>query len=116
MQSLNIGKLNPAKWPELTIPAEQIESGTPDSKWRVLYETEDGRFLCAIWRCTPCAFRWDYDAHEMVTILSGRATVSIEGGPTIELQPGVVAYFLPGQKALWTVHETTTKTFSTSKW
>ncbi len=116
MQSLNIDKLAPAEWPELPIPAEQVKSGTPDSKWRVLYETEDGRFICGFWRCNVCAFSWNYEVHEVLTVLSGRATVAIYAGPTVELEPGVVAHFLPGQKAVWTIHETITKSFSISKW
>ena len=83
MQSVKIDNLDPSQWSELAL--SNVISGSPDSKWHALYESEDGRFVCGTWRCTPCVFHWNYDAHEMVTILSGRGTVVIEDGPMIEL-------------------------------
>jgi uncharacterized cupin superfamily protein len=44
-------------------------------------------------------------------VLSGRATVEVEGGATIELVPGSVCLLADGAKTIWIIHETLRKVY-----
>jgi uncharacterized cupin superfamily protein len=44
-------------------------------------------------------------------VAAGRATVELDTGDTVELEPGVLAFFGRGHEATWTVHETLRKAF-----
>ena len=48
---------------------------------------------------------------ETVFTLSGRATVALSGGRTVELEPGDMAFFSSGEESVWTIHETLRKSF-----
>ncbi|CAL1129088.1 unnamed protein product [Cladocopium goreaui] len=71
--------------------ARQEELGTTSwASWDT--DTE----LTATWPVT-------YADPETVFVLEGSATVGPEGGSTVELQPGDLASFPPGQTFIWTV-------------
>ncbi|MDH6706493.1 putative cupin superfamily protein [Kitasatospora sp. MAA19] len=89
----------------------QIVSGTPEVSGRVLSESPDGRQLRGIWQITPGVVT-DTEADEMFVVLSGRATIEIEGGPTLEVGPGDCAVLREGDRTTWTVHETLRKAYA----
>ncbi|MFE2724706.1 cupin domain-containing protein [Kitasatospora sp. NPDC059327] len=89
----------------------QIVSGTPEVSGRVLSESADGRQLRGIWQITPGVVT-DVEADEMFVVLSGRATVEIDGGPTLEVGPGDCAVLRAGDRTTWTVHETLRKAYA----
>ncbi|MFE4483168.1 cupin domain-containing protein [Kitasatospora sp. NPDC056789] len=82
----------------------QIVSGTPEVTGRVLSESADGRHLRGLWQITPGVVT-DVEADEMFVVLSGRATIEVEGGPTLEVGPGDCAVLREGDRTTWTVHE-----------
>jgi uncharacterized cupin superfamily protein len=43
---------------------------------------------------------------ELFIVISGRATVETEGGPTLELEPGVAGILRAGDRTVWRIHET----------
>ena len=53
----------------------------------------------------------DVEADEVFVVLSGRATVQVAGGPTLELEPGDVGVLVAGDRTTWTVHETLRKVY-----
>lgn len=99
---------------ELTVdpldPA-QIISGTPEVSGLVLWESADGTRTHGIWQITPGVVT-DTEADELFVVLSGRATVEIEGGPTLEVGPGDACVLREGDRTTWTVHETLRKVYS----
>lgn len=93
------------------LPAEQIVSGTPRVAERTLWTSPDGRVESGIWEITP-GVSTDVEADEVFVVLAGRATVEVEGGPTLELGPGVVGTLRAGDRTRWTVHETLRKAYT----
>ena len=53
----------------------------------------------------------DVEADEVFVVLSGRATVDVVGGPSLELRPGVVGFLDAGAETTWTIHETLRKVY-----
>ncbi|MFD7613760.1 cupin domain-containing protein [Streptomyces sp. NPDC059828] len=92
---------------------EQIVSGEPVVTGRVLWESEDGKQLRGIWQITPGVVT-DTEANELFVVVSGRATVAVEGGATLELGPGDACVLREGDKTTWTVHETLRKAYHIS--
>jgi uncharacterized cupin superfamily protein len=89
----------------------QIVAGTPEVSGKVLWQSEDGRRLRGIWQITPGVVT-DVEADEMFVVVSGRATVEIENGPTLRVGPGDVAVLREGDRTVWTVHETLRKVYA----
>ena len=86
----------------------QVIEGNPQVSCLVL--SDDGRIVRGIWKCTR-GIVTDVEQDEMFTVIEGRATVSIEGGPTLEISPGYVGLFERGAKTRWTIQEDVLKTF-----
>ncbi|WP_372347075.1 cupin domain-containing protein [Streptomyces sp. KL116D] len=95
--------------PEPLDPA-QIVSGTPEVTGKVLWESADGKQLRGIWQITPGVVT-DTEADELFVVVSGRATVEVEGGDTLEVGPGSAAVLREGDRTTWTVHETLRKAY-----
>jgi uncharacterized cupin superfamily protein len=90
---------------------EQILEGTPAIRERGLWTATDGGTGVGVWEITPGVVT-DVEAEEVFVVLSGRATVEIEGGPTLEVGPGDVAALRAGDRTVWRVHETLRKVYS----
>jgi uncharacterized protein len=88
-----------------------VVAGSPRTSSRVLHSDE--RVERGIWQITPGVVT-DTEADEVFTVLSGRATIEIEGGPTLEVGPGDVCVFDEGARTTWTVHETLRKVYQIS--
>nr|WP_203644683.1 cupin domain-containing protein [Streptomyces sp. SID14478] len=95
--------------PEPLDPA-QIVSGDPVVTGAVLWESADGKQLRGIWQITPGVVT-DTEANELFVVVSGRATVEVEGGDVLELGPGTAAVLREGDRTTWTVHETLRKAY-----
>ncbi|MGW0810069.1 cupin domain-containing protein [Nonomuraea sp. NPDC002799] len=78
---------------------EQIVSGNPVTS---SLDLGDGR---GIWEITPGVVT-DVESDEIFVVLSGRATIAVEGGTTIEVGPGDVCLLAEGARTTWIVHET----------
>ncbi|MFH9293151.1 cupin domain-containing protein [Streptomyces sp. NPDC017520] len=98
--------------PEPLDPA-QIVSGDPVVTGRVLWESADGKQLRGIWQITPGVVT-DTEANELFVVVSGRATVEVEGGATLEIGPGDACVLREGDRTTWTVHETLRKAYHIS--
>src|SRR3954469_14850276 len=93
--------------PEPLDPA-QIVSGTPEVTGKVVWESADGKQVRGIWQITPGVVT-DTEADELFVVVSGRATVEVEGGAVLALVPGTAAVLRAGDRTTWTVHETLRK-------
>ncbi|WP_406443713.1 cupin domain-containing protein [Streptomyces sp. NBC_00631] len=91
----------------------QIVSGTPEVTGKVVWESADGRQIRGIWQITPGVVT-DTEADELFVVVSGSATVEVEGGPTFTVGPGDMAVLRAGDRTTWTVHETLRKAYAIS--
>ncbi|MER5812455.1 cupin domain-containing protein [Streptomyces sp. NPDC002033] len=91
----------------------QIVSGAPVVTGRVLWEAEDGSQVRGIWQITPGVVT-DTEANELFVVVSGRATIEVEGGATLEVGPGSACVLREGDRTTWTVHETLRKAYHIS--
>lgn len=89
----------------------QVVSGSPEVTGKVVRQSEDGRRIHGIWQITPGVVT-DTEADEMFVVISGSATVEIEGGPTLAVGPGDMAVLRAGDRTTWTVHETLRKAYA----
>ncbi|HLI60000.1 MAG TPA: cupin domain-containing protein [Solirubrobacteraceae bacterium] len=95
------------------LPPEQVLEGAPATAERALWASPDGAVESGIWEITP-GVGTDVEAPEVFLVLSGRATVEIEDGSTLELSPGVVGSFAGGERTVWRVRETLRKLYTVS--
>ena len=95
-------------WP---LPEEWVLEGHPSPSGTVLSRSDDSRIIRGVWECTPGKFTWSFSYDETLVVVDGRATVELDTGETVDLAPGVMAFFGRGHEATWTVHETLRKGF-----
>lgn len=88
----------------------QIVSGTPEVMSKEIWSSPDGRRSHGVWQITPGVVT-DTEVDETFVVVSGRATVEIENGPTLEVGPGDLAVLHEGDRTTWTVHETLRKVY-----
>jgi len=93
------------------LASEQVISGAPSVAERALWTSPDGTVESGIWEITA-GVSTDVEAAEVFLVVSGRATVEIEHGPTLELQAGDVGSFAGGEHTVWRVHETLRKLYT----
>jgi uncharacterized cupin superfamily protein len=98
--------------PEPLDPA-QVVSGDPVVTGRVLWESADGAQVRGLWQITPGVVT-DTEADELFVVVSGRATIEVEGGPVLEVGPGDACVLREGDRTTWTVHETLRKAYHVS--
>jgi len=72
----------------------------------------DGDKSAGIWQCTPGPSYWVQDENEVIYLLSGRMTVTPDGGEPAEIKAGDIAVFPTGWKGTWDLHETVRKVYS----
>jgi uncharacterized cupin superfamily protein len=89
---------------------EQVLEGAPEVFELVLSTSEDGRVARGVWEITEGVVT-DVEADELFVVVAGRATVEIEGGPTLELEPGRVGILRAGDRTVWRVHERLRKVY-----
>ena len=98
-------------WP---LEPEQILGGEPQVSGTVLHESADGRIERGVWQHTP-GVSSDVEADELFVVISGRATIEIEGGPTLTVGPGDAAVLRAGDRTVRTVHETLRKGYPVTR-
>jgi uncharacterized protein len=81
-----------------------VTSGT--TIWKGEGDQETG-----IWECTAGPSRWTLETNEFVQILSGRMTVTPDGGEATDIGPGDTAVFPRGWTGTWQIHETIRKVY-----
>lgn len=90
------------------VPADQVREGAP-ATGLLSIDAGLGRPF-GIWEITP-GTSVDIEADETFVVLSGRASVRIDGGHVLELVPGSLARLGSGMHTEWVVHETLRKVY-----
>jgi uncharacterized protein len=98
-------------WP---LEDDQIIGDAPAVSGLVLDTSPDGRVERGIWQHAPGVSR-DTESDELFVVLSGRATIDVEGAPSLELGPGSVGLLHEGDRTTWRVHETLRKIYQVTK-
>jgi uncharacterized cupin superfamily protein len=88
-------------------PAQVVE-GAPVVRSLALHDADD--LGVGIWQHSV-GVSIDVEADEVFVVLSGRATIEVEGGPSLEVGPGDVGLLPAGASTRWTVHETLRKIY-----
>jgi uncharacterized cupin superfamily protein len=92
------------------LPDGQVEAGTP-STGAVALDVSPV-WEAGVWEHTV-GTSTDVEADEVFVVISGRATIAIAGGPTLEVGPGDLGILQAGASTTWTVHETLRKVYVT---
>ncbi len=71
----------------------------------------DGARSAGIWQCSPGPSYWRQDENEVIYVLSGRMTVTSDGGEPLEVGAGDIAVFPLGWTGTWVIHETLRKVY-----
>lgn len=74
--------------------------------------TGDGIREVGLWQCAPGPSRWVFETNETITMLSGRMTVTEEGGEPYEVKAGDNAVFPKGWTGTWDIHDTVLKVYT----
>lgn len=86
----------------------QVVSGNPQVSSYELVDTES--LAVGIWQHTT-GVSTDVEVDEIFVVLSGRATIEVADGPTLEVGPGDVGVLEAGAETTWTVHENLRKIY-----
>lgn len=97
-------------WP---LEPDQVVDGDPQVSGRILDTSADGKVERGVWQHTAGVSR-DTESDEIFVVLTGRATIEVEDGPTLEVGPGDVGLLHAGDRTTWTVHEDLRKIFQTT--
>ena len=73
--------------------------------------TGEGDQEAGVWECTAGPSRWTLENNEFVHVLSGRMTVTPDGGEPAEIGPGDTAVFPRGWTGTWQIHQTIRKLY-----
>src|SRR5437762_13127044 len=65
----------------------------------------DGDQEVGVWECTPGPTGWTLETREAVHILSGRMTVTADGGVRLDVGPGERVALLRGRPGAWQLDE-----------
>jgi uncharacterized cupin superfamily protein len=90
------------------IDPAKVVSGDPEVRVLPLHDSDD--LAVGVWQHST-GVSTDVEADEVFVVLSGRATVEVAGGPTLEIGPGDVGLLPAGARTTWTVHETLRKIY-----
>lgn len=92
------------------IPAEDVIEGDPVSTMAILWRSDDNKLYNGVWHCTPGVFMLTSPG-ETICLIEGDVTITPEGGESITVGAGELAYIPEGTRARWEVRETVRKGF-----
>jgi|SRR5581483_2241247 len=89
---------------------EATDPGTPmQTRGHTLWQEGDQEV--GIWECTAGPSHWTLETHEQIYIISGRMTVTPDGGEPTDVNAGDTAVFPRGWTGTWQIHETLRKLY-----
>jgi uncharacterized protein len=90
------------------LDGDQVVSGSPQVAVHEILD--DDTVAVGVWQHTT-GVSTDVEVDEVFVVLSGRATIEVDGGPTLEVGPGDVGVLGAGARTRWTVHEDLRKVY-----
>jgi uncharacterized cupin superfamily protein len=106
-----IRKVNPKT---IELGAKPREDSDAEVWAERLYANDQDNQFHGVWQAAPGTHA-NLPGQETVVILSGSATVTGEGGDSVEVGEGDLVFIEPGEVATWKVHETLRKVFVINK-
>nr|WP_246317631.1 cupin domain-containing protein [Hyphomicrobium methylovorum] len=94
------------------MPGWKVVSGTPSMKTWILHKAADGSMISGIWEAMPGTYHTTYDKYEFVHLISGRITITPDGGQPIEFNPGDAFAVEAGFTGTWVITEPVRKHFA----
>jgi uncharacterized cupin superfamily protein len=92
-------------------PRANATAGDPVESMLLLHD--DGEVQVGIWECTPGSFPSQRDGiSEVMSFVSGDATVTDADGTAHEVRAGVVMHVPDGWRGAWEIRTTVRKTFT----
>jgi uncharacterized protein len=91
-------------------PLDEATGAPMHTSGTTLWAGEGGQ-EAGIWECTAGPSRWSLETNEFVHIVSGRMTVTPDGGEPSDLGPGGTAVFPRGWTGTWQIHDTIRKLY-----
>ena len=96
---------------EVVGPRANATAGDPVESMLVLHKDE--RVEVGIWECTPGSFPSQRDGYsEVMSFVSGDATVLDADGTRHEVRPGVVMHVPDGWRGSWEIRSAVRKTYT----
>lgn len=89
------------------LPADRVLAGEPTLR---AYDVTDGPVAIGVWQHSV-GVSTDVEVDEAFVVLQGRATIEVEGGPTLQVGPGDLGLLPAGARTTWTVHEKLRKVY-----
>jgi uncharacterized cupin superfamily protein len=95
------------------MPKEILVEGDPKAQVHWVHASTEGAptYYAGLWTAEPSVFDWTFELSETAHILEGHVVVTQQGGPTVELRAGDVAFFPKGTVTRWHVRERLKKVF-----
>lgn len=90
------------------IESRLVQSGAPSAGATALGEL--GGVEVGVWEMTTGTAR-DTEIDEVFVVVTGRASVSVAGGPTFDIGAGDIVRLRAGDETSWTVHEPLRKVY-----
>jgi uncharacterized cupin superfamily protein len=87
------------------LPEDQVREGSPTT---AVWEAPVADLACGLWEHTV-GVSTDVESAEVFVVLAGRATIEVEGEPTLEVGPGDIVELAAGARTVWRVSETLRK-------
>ncbi|CAN7159295.1 cupin domain-containing protein [Terrabacter sp. LjRoot27] len=110
--ALLVGDVRTEPLDEQVAAGVDVLDGSPTAAVTTLAEVAGAEV--GVWEMSPGTVT-DVEADEVFVVLSGRATLTVEGGATLELGPGSVVRLPEGARTTWTVTETLRKVYVTPR-
>ncbi|MCA0329759.1 MAG: cupin domain-containing protein [Actinobacteria bacterium] len=86
----------------------QVVAGDPEVRVLALHDADD--LGVGVWQHSAGSST-DVEADEVFVVLSGRATIEVDGGPVLEVGPGDIGLLPAGASTRWTIHEDLRKVY-----
>ena len=96
-------EVGPGVYTSSSLPETWEQDSDPPGEVHIL--CADAEMQSGLWRplagLTPDPVRWTLPARETILVLQGSGHIEIEGGPTLELNPGAIASLPGGATTTW---------------
>ena len=90
---------------------EELFAGLPSRDF-LLAQSKDERFIVGVWEAVKGVSEYTQDVEEFGHVLSGSATIEVEGEPPMEVGPGDIFFIAKGKKVKWIVEDSIRKVYT----
>jgi uncharacterized cupin superfamily protein len=105
---IHAAALSDAELAAAPLDPAQVHAGDPEVRLLEIHDSDD--LAIGVWQ-HGVGVSSDVEVDEVFVVLAGRATIEVEGGPTLEVGPGDIGLYPAGTRTRWTVHEALRKVY-----